>query len=124
MATLSELDRRMALIESGLNRHLLDCAAQNAETAGALKAIVTAQATLQTGHGEIMTEIGTMKSAPWRMVRWIGGLVIASAITVLAENAFLHNQAQQTANQTAVSAATAAKAATATNAKISSISPQ
>lgn len=113
----------MALLETGLNKHLLDCASQNAETASSLRAIVLAQGTLQAGHGEIMAEIGKMKTAPWRAVRWIGGLVIASAVTVLVENAVLHKQTEDTANRTAVSAATAAKAATATNQKIQAISP-
>lgn len=123
MATNAELDRRMAVLETGLNKHLLDCATQNVETATALKSIVSAQKTLQDGHGEIMGEIGKMKEAPWRAIRWIGGLVIASAVTVMVENAFLHEQAAQTAKQTQASAATAAQAATATNQKLQTISP-
>ena len=91
-----------------LNTHLLDCAKQNAETAAVLHTLTVSQAAISADLKEI-------KATPWIAVRYLGGIIGATAAVVLGAVILSHWDTQKTVEKAAVSAQTAAVQASAAN---------
>jgi hypothetical protein len=71
-------------------------------------AATKAMGELATAVTAVKTEITEFKALPMKAVRWLGGIVIIAAVTLLTQNFILHQESTAKATQAASEATVAA----------------
>lgn len=95
---ITNLAVRLEKVAEQVHSHMRDCSAMNVQTA----------ATLQKIDGRIEN----IEKMPMKAVRWIGGIVIASTISVSVQNYLFHEDTARKTQEAADRATVAAQAAT------------
>ena len=92
--TVATLAVRLERVSGQLDAHLSECSTANIATATALKTIAD--------------KIESFERLPMKAVRWLGGIVLAAAITLLVQNFMLHQDTSDKAQAAVVAANQAA----------------
>lgn len=84
-----------------LREHVTECSDVRRENTRAMQ-------TLADAVKGVQTEISAFKALPMKAVRWLGGIVVAAAVTLLVQNFMLHQESTAKAQQAALEATQAA----------------
>lgn len=115
VAIVSALEAKMDKAIATFDGHVVRCDLSNERKEAATREL----AEVVTG---LAGKLRTIEELPMKAIRWIGGLIVAAAVSLLVQNFYLHAETSRKQDQAVTQASHAADEATNTAMAVKSIS--